>query len=388
VGPTIYSYKASNQTDIDTPLETEKNMRFYRILVLPPLICILPVVIGAVFDFNVYAGLPEAGSGLTAIHTYTDTSSDKDAVVASELLPHPILWHDPGAIAKKDLYYGHGGKESAPIGPFIFESEDRSGTNPKFDVRDSKGTKWRVKLGAEARPEVVASRLLWAVGYFANDDYVLPSAKIEGLDLTHGKSMAKGGRVINARFAKRPQGQQKIGYWKWADNPLQNTKEFNGLRVMMAVLNNWDLKDINNAVYEDKKKNYQILLASDIGATFGTNSLSWTNAHSKGNVDSYAGSGFVQHLTATYVDFATPKRPDTLLAETAGTAIKQYIMRSRMDWIGNNIPRKDARWIGGLLAQLSHKQLVDAFRAGNVAPDEIEVYVKVLERRIHELKGL
>jgi len=363
-------------------------MRLYRYLILQSLLCIPPEMTHPLFASGGDIYLTGAASPIAAIQTNPAALSDKDAPVTSDLLRNPILWQDPGNIAEKDLYYGHGGKESAPVGPFIFESEDRTGTNPKFDVRDSKGSKWRVKLGVEARPEVVASRLLWAIGYFVNDDYVLPSADIQGLSLKRGAGFSKGGHIVDARFAMKPDGQKKIGCWKWADNPLQNTREFNGLRVMMAVLNNWDLKDVNNAVYEDKKNNRQIFLTSDIGATFGTNSLSWTIARSKGNVDSYESSGFLQRVTATNVDFATPKRPNTLLAETAGAGAKQYAMRSGMDWIGNNIPRKDAHWIGVLLGQLSHQQLVDAFRAGNFPPAEIEIYVRVVERRIVDLKGL
>ena len=58
-----------------------------------------------------------------------------------------------------------------PHGTFTFLKEDRKGSNPKFDVQDENGVKWKVKLGSEARPETVASRLVWAVGYFANEDY-------------------------------------------------------------------------------------------------------------------------------------------------------------------------------------------------------------------------
>ena len=363
-------------------------MRFYRHIILQSLLCILLVTTHPLFGFGANLNLADEASPITLTQPDSALPPGNDAPVTSDLLQNPILWEDPGNIAEKDLYYGHGGKESVPVGPFIFESEDRSGTNPKFDVRDSKGKKWRVKLGLEARPEIVASRLLWAIGYFVNDDYVLPSADIQGLSLKRGAHMAKGGRIVDARFAMKPEGQKKIGSWKWADNPLQDTKEFNGLRVMMAVLNNWDLKDVNNAVYEDKENHRQIFLASDIGATFGTNSLSWTDARSKGNVFSYEGSGFLQRVNAATVDFATPKRPNTLLAETAGAGVKQYEMRKGIDWIGNNIPRKDAHWIGVLLGQLSHQQLVDAFRAGNFPPAEIEVYVKVVERRILDLQGL
>jgi hypothetical protein len=41
-----------------------------------------------------------------------------------------------------------------------------------------------------------------------------------------------------------------------------------------------------------------------------------------------------------------------------------------------------------LLKQLSHEQLVDAFRAGQFPPEEIEKYVGVVESRINELAEL
>jgi hypothetical protein len=50
---------------------------------------------------------------------------------------------------------------------FTFKEEDMTGTNPKFDVIDQDGVGWRVKMGLESRPETAASRLVWAVGYFA-----------------------------------------------------------------------------------------------------------------------------------------------------------------------------------------------------------------------------
>ena len=67
---------------------------------------------------------------------------------------------------------------------------------------------------------------------------------------------------------------------------------------------------------------------------------------------------------------------------------KSYISRAGMDWIGNNIPRADARWMGSLLGQLTHEQLTDAFRAGNFPADQIDAYVGIIESRIQELKQL
>ncbi|WP_109485170.1 hypothetical protein [Occallatibacter savannae] len=309
---------------------------------------------------------------------------DQAKSVDRERLHNPALWHDPGKIAELDLLNGQGGKDKRPVAPFKFESEDMHGTNPKFNVRDASGTKWRVKLGDEARPEVTASRLLWAVGYFVNDDYVLESAKVDGLQLTRGANMAPDGNVVDARFERKPEARKKIGTWRWKDNPFNGTKEFNGLRVMMAVMNNWDLKDENNAVYEDRDSGRDLFLTSDVGATFGTNGLSWSKSRSKGDVDTFRKSKFITHKTEAEVDFGTPAAPMPLEAAN----VKVYKMRRDLEWIGKKIPIADARWMGSLLKQLSHQQLVDAFRAGQFPEEDTQRYVEVVESRIKELAEL
>ncbi len=75
------------------------------------------------------------------------------AGVVGEITQPPItyLWREPKDIGSENLFYGRGGQEHAPHGPFTFESEDLEGTNPKFDVRDADGVKWKIKLGAEAQ---------------------------------------------------------------------------------------------------------------------------------------------------------------------------------------------------------------------------------------------
>ncbi len=136
---------------------------------------------------------------------------------------------------------------------------------------------------------------------------------------------------------------------------------------MMAVLNNWDLKDVNNSVYSDSKTGEQVFLVSDVGATFGSNGLAFSKAHAKGNVDSFKGSKFITSTTATTVSFGTPSAPTTVLLASFGTSAKSYAMRKDLEWIGNDVPIADARWMGGMLQQLSHKQLEDAFRAGTLS---------------------
>ena len=188
----------------------------------------------------------------------------------------------------------------------------------------------------------------------------------------------------DARFARRKEGQKKIGIWRWRHNPFEGTREFNGLRVMMALMNNWDLKDSNNAVFEDRRSGEDIFLTSDIGATFGTNGLSWDTNRSKGDVDTFEKSKFITNESAGKVDFATPAAFNPDLVQD----VVQYPMRRGLEWIGKNIPIADARWIGSLLKQLSHQQLVDAFRAGHFPPQDVDTYVSVVEGRIKELAAL
>ncbi len=312
---------------------------------------------------------------------------DHDEPLPKAAIHDPILWQDPGNIASLDMYNGRGGDKHTPKPPFTFVSEDMNGTNPKFDARDADGTKWRVKVGEEPRPEVVASRFLWAAGYFVNEDYVLPTATVSGLVMKRGSYAIKGEQVTDARFARKPGGQKKIGIWKWKDNPFMGTREFNGLRVMMAVLNNWDLKDVNNAVFSDDKTGKQLFLVSDVGATFATNQIS-TRTKDKGNLDSYKKSKFITKVEHNTVSFGTPKPPAGFFPIFADTFSGDYMRRMGFDWIGRDIPIKDAEWIGSLLSQLTHQQIVDAFRSGHFPQEQVVEYATIIENRIAELKAL
>src|SRR5258708_1837751 len=93
----------------------------------------------------------------------------------------PVLWRNPSNISGLDLFYGPGGREHQPHSTYTFVKEDLHGSNPKFVVRDENGVEWKVKMGAEARPETVASRLVWAVGYLANEDYFVADLRVQGM---------------------------------------------------------------------------------------------------------------------------------------------------------------------------------------------------------------
>jgi hypothetical protein len=317
-----------------------------------------------------------------------DDSGSNDDVLHPNQIHNAILWHDPGDISALDLLHGQGGTVDEPQPPFTFLGEDHNESSPKVDVRDAYGRKWRGKLGLEVNAEIAVSRLLWAVGYFVEEDYYVATATVPGIHMSRGNKYVHGDQITAARFARKPDGEKKIAIWKWKSNPFLGTREFNGLRVMIALVNSWDLKDDNNSVYSDKKNGRQLFLVSDTGSSFGRTGLHFVNSLSKNNLTAYEKSKFITRTTADSVDFAAPAPSLSLLLETLGFGIKQYIRRENMLWIGRHIPRTDARWIGSLLSRLSHQQIEDTFRAGGYSPQQVEGFTRVVESRIRDLNAL
>jgi hypothetical protein len=317
----------------------------------------------------------------------TRASSAAGAAVAVAAQPNGILWIDPGDVRSRDLFYGPGGKEGQPREPLTFRKEDRGGTNPKFDVSDATGTHWKAKLGLEARPETAATRLLWAIGFVTNKNYFLPEVKVAEMphQLHRGQQLAGSDGTVRSVRLQRPPESNKVGTWDWKHNPFVGTREFNGLRVMMALLNNWDLRKVNNAVYAESKKNGPVLYeVSDLGATFGRNGESYTNGMSKSNLAAYRKARFITKVTPERVSFNFPTHLPYLYIFN----FPHFFSQNRQRWIGRNIPRSDAKWIGGLLARLSHQQICDAFRAAGYSHDQTEAFAAVVEARIKQLEQL
>lgn len=297
----------------------------------------------------------------------------------------PILWRDPADITSRNLIYGPGGEKDQPNGPFVFIKEDLHGTNPKFVIKDASGVKWKLKVGIEAQPETAASRIVWAAGYFADEDYFVPDLIIRNVppNLHRGEQYVEpDGYTHNARLKRYVEGEEKAGSWKWKENPFTGTREFNGLRVMMALINNWDLKDVNNKVYDYEGD--RIYLVSDLGASFGTAGFGMTIKDSKANLKGYMQSKFIQKVAPPVVDFFGPGAP------ALDHIVQPFNFKSRIDmeWIGKDIPIDDARWIGQILAKLSPQQIQDAFGAAGFSPMEVAGFAAVVESRIAELNKL
>jgi hypothetical protein len=293
-----------------------------------------------------------------------------------------VIWHDRGDAAALDLTTGPGGKDREPGIDFTFVKESTGGTSPKFDVVDERGTTWKVKLGEEARSESAASRLLWAAGYTVDEDYYRPEIRVRGLArLARGRGfVTQGNTVTGARLERDVAGADSIT-WDWYDNPFVGTREFNGLRVMMALVNNWDLKAINNHAIGTAAGGGEYSV-TDLGATFGRtgNSLK----RSKGILKDYAATAFIDKATPTYVDFRMNSRPFFLSI----FAFRNYRVRTRMESVVKHVPIADAQWIGDRMGEFSAAQLGDAFRAAGFSAGDVEAYTQVIVLRIAALKRL
>jgi hypothetical protein len=295
-----------------------------------------------------------------------------------------VIGRAPRDMASLNLFYGAGGKRHAPNpnGTFTFVKEDMQATSPKFDIEDERGVQWRVKLGQEPQSETAATRFLWAAGYFVDEDYYLTELNVQGLPKLHrGENfVSAAGTVHRARMERKSKEMKKVGTWDWFDNPFLGTRHLNGLRVMMSLLNNWDLAQTNNSIEEVGGKRRYVV--ADVGATFENTGNSITR--SKSEPEDYADSIFIEKTSSDYIDFVLHSRPFFLSAIN----VPNYRDRTRMEEVTKHIPRADARWLGHRLSMLSTKQIRDGFRAGGYTHEEIEVFTQVMRKRIAQLRAM
>jgi len=329
-----------------------------------------------------------AGLLLTLVGVSAGVSAQKTVSIAAKADSYKLparIWRDPGDMASLDLIYGAGGKAHAPRpgGPFTFLKEDAEATSPKFDVRDAQGVEWKVKLGQEPQSETAATRFLWAAGYFVDEDYYLPAITVRGLPaLKRGNEFTSRGGVVRAvRLERKVTTTKKLDNWDWFDNPFIGQRELNGLRVMMALLNNWDLKEVNNTIcIVDGERRYVV---TDAGATFGNTGNALTR--SKSNPRDYEDSKFIAKDTPDFIDFVLHSRPFFL---DGATEPDNYSERTKMEEITRHIPRADAKWLGLRLSQLSDVQIRDGFRAAGYDPANVEILATTIRQRIAALGAL
>jgi hypothetical protein len=326
-------------------------------------------------------------STVLALSGSATVSESKDKAVPSEAIS--MLWEDPGDISSRDLYYGPGAKALAPSPPFIFIKEDKDGESPKFRVKDANGIEWSVKLGTEAQPETVVTRIVWAVGYFAEEAYYFDSIKVKSLPrLSRGrKHIGADGTARGARFEPRRKDVKRGDTWDWNKNSFAGTKELDGLKVLMVLLNNYDARKNNNRILIMRNPQTRRLEAryvvTDLGATLGK-SGGLGGTRSKNDLEDFLSTRFVLGVKEGVVEFDYDTRP-TGFGIVSVLYPPYYKGEVKKEKAMRGIPVEHAQWIGSLLSQLTDEQLRSAFRAAGYDEPTMNGYVKSLRGRIDQL---
>lgn len=322
---------------------------------------------------------------LTGVTSSATQSTQKDNKGA-------VLWKNPGNIRERNLYYGPGSKSLAPAPPFQFIEEDKKGASPKFKVKDARNLEWSVKLGIEAQAEVVATRLVWAVGYFAEETYYFPRVRINNLPrLSHGQEYVENGDTVRGvRFEARRPGSKRGEYWSWSNNPFVGTRELDGLKAMMILLNNHDARKANNRVIRvTNQQNQQVearYVVTDLGATLGR-SGGYGEKRSENNLADFLSTGFVREVEDGEVKFDYNARP-TGFGFVAIFYPPYFIEQWKEHRDMKGIRVEHARWIGSHLRRLTNAQLHEAFRSADYDAATAKGYVKALRERINQLSQL
>ena len=268
------------------------------------------------------------------------------------------LWVDPGD-TPRDLLWSIGGERLAPSPDATYKlaGGDAAGFSTSYDVEGPDGLEWSAKIGPEAQTEVVASRILWGIGYHQPPTYYLPSWKLDT-----GKGEVK--RESEARFRpKLPQMKALDERWRWADNPFLGAREFRGLLVVLLMLNSTDLKDDNNATYEltepwDGAARWFVV--RDLGAAFGETGKFYPR---RNWLQGFERQAFITRVTDTSVAFDYDGRHEELLTM---------------------ITPADVRWAAERLQRLTAQQWQDAFRAGNYSDTDAARYIARIKEKIDD----
>jgi hypothetical protein len=274
------------------------------------------------------------------------------------------LWEEPKDLAGSDLFYGRWGKDLAPNpkATYTFVSAKTVGVSPGFSVTDEAGTEWSVKQGLEVKVEVVTSRILSAIGYHQPPVYFVPQWMLH-----------RGPFSIQqpeGRFRPKHTVLKDVGDWSWQVNPFIGTRPYNGLRVLMLLLNQSDLKNSNNTLYDVRESSevetaaHQWYVVRDIGTGLGET----------GRLD--------------------PRRNDPALFEriTFINSVKngdvQFNYHGRHQELADHISPQDVRWMCDLLAQLRLEQWHDAFRSAGYDTVNADRFIARIRAKIAEGQAL
>ena len=268
------------------------------------------------------------------------------------------LWANPSDLTQRNLLWGPGRPASAPSpnATYTVLKIDDTGYSSGYDVNGPDGRKWSIKVGKEAQPEIVVSRILWALGYYQPETYY-----VKGWQLT-GDFKDEG---VPARF--RLQSDHKTdGEWKWVDNPFAGSTPMHALIAINLLLGNWDFKTSNNRIYvvdDPKAEPRRRFVVQDLGASLGKWRVLPFFVGTRNNLEDFERTPFIKDIDSNEV---------------------RLNYRGRHGEIFNRLSIADVTWACELMNRLNDSQLDDAFEAAGYPADVRQRYVKKIREKIDE----
>jgi hypothetical protein len=288
------------------------------------------------------------------------------AAARAALLRRAQVWQETD-IGSKNLLFGPPGAQAfAPLERVTCEYRDKkySGASPKFACELPSGERVKVKYGGnngEVYGEVLASRLLWALGFPADRMYPVrvvcsgcpDSLRSAGLPL-------RGGRILfdPATIEREMPGREitsPFEGWTWDElgqvdaaaggAPLAHR---DALKLLAAFMQHTDSKADNQVLLcadASRECEEPVLMIGDLGLTFGRASFFNSNDVSAVNL-------------AGWSAVAVWKDPDRCIANLAGSYSGTLADPA--------ISEAGRRFLAGLLSRLSDAQVRDAFVAARV----------------------
>ena len=273
----------------------------------------------------------------------------------------------PTDVASMDLRRGPTGPRSFEPGATVtcdYFDKELSGASPKFACRLPDGDELKVKYGAangEVYGEVVASRLLWALGFGADHMYSVRVICRGCPEKVGGLRRENGERIVDPAAVERKfPGRELADEWAWDELELVDEEaggatvaERDAFKLLAVLLQHSDSKAKNQrlvcaggASAKNKAEcRIPLMMIQDLGVTFG-----------RANATNYQPRASVN--LAEWKQLPIWKGPTGCVGKLSGS------------WTGTLkdpvIGEAGRQLLADLLRQLSDQQIRDMFEAARV----------------------
>ena len=317
---------------------------------------------------------PTRGSGVLAEAPPAVAADRSSLDYRASVIARAKVWQ-PTEVPAMNLKAGPAGPKAFALDETInctYLKEKLSGGTPKFACRTADGDELKVKFGGdngEVYAEVMATRLLWAVGFGADHMYSVRVVCRDCPSLFNGVIRSAKETVFDPAAVERKMPGTAFHPdegWSWKELDLIDEKaggatraERDGLKLMAAFIQHTDSKpeqqrlvclEGSNAGQPKHDKGPMpcarpFMYINDVGVTFGRANRFNVNKPGSANLAAWS---------------------ETPVWQDADSCVANLPRSATGTLEHPPISEEGRRFLAGLLAQLSDAQLRDLFEAGRV----------------------